>query len=1127
MKTGVCFGMVAAGLAAACQAQWAVERLNDCAVTNDLGEIVVLHDGGGVWGNNPNYGHGVAFDGDTGTFTDLTINNGQGAWAGFELQEPKIITSVRFFGRENWRGRARGVVIQGANTRDFSDADTLWTIVAPDNWDPVSWREETFAGIPPKTYTYVRFYCPLPNSYGGNLAEVEFYGAGPQALSASAPTPPPAVTFSGCINWRMNLCWAGDPQSAFLYEIERRMAHEAQFAPLVYVVAAQGEQHHIDMSLMLYQDAEYRIRAFDDNDAATWDTLQGLARNAGTGQWIGTQGSWDNNGRVTGDKAFDGNVMTYFDGPTGDGCWTGLDFGSAKEVIGVRYVPRRNGDAGRICRGWFEVADDPDFTNPTRIHTVPNDSVPPLSAVTEVAAGVVTAARYARFCSREEGYGNVAEVEFVLAPGTRPPNGLSVAPSDLTNQYAVLTWRTADVAGLISSVLVYRATSPGGPYDLLTPEGLPPTQTTWTDTGITPSILHYYKVASLLEAAPDPIEARGDYVTYLPILRIERDWSDLSHLRPGMVTITTENGTYGGNGVENIFDGDLTSFADITARNPAIGVDLGRPHEVHFIRFAARAGQLGRLNGAELRGSNDPVHYTNSFTRLLTFAGALPEQHVLMQTVTQEAFRYIFIQRPDEGEFFGNLTDLELYGFDPDAVNSILHAPASINLSLEADGRVTLAWAPGAAQDFYRIQRCDDGATWADLGDTPAAAFTDPSPALHQHALYRVAAVSGAYPDEAFAFSDPYDMVAYAPGNGTGLRAHYYADFATAYNPAEALAAKTLEAAPDWALPGGVPILPGVPGTANNVRIVWNGRIIIPFTGDYTFRLTTDDGAALSIGGTPLINNWVHRAATTDAVTLRLAAGEHTIRMDYFDSGGDKAAKLEWGGAVAQMPIPAAQLIPLDLPPGEDVFVAAGDWQGRTFGTGRLGFHTLHPDGSLTLGHAGGDLSGTGENHHYAWQSIRGDFLFEAKVHLDILPGGNSGKALLMVRNDLPGGSPFLAAASITSATLGRFNVKQRLAPGINITDGTTWAGPDPSPNPFHLRVSRKKDTFTFAYRDAQGGGWVAYHTFEDTEKVFPHALYAGLSVCAPDGGTQAMFQTATFSEISLKSLNGTVLMVR
>jgi len=1130
MKTGVCVGVVSVGLAVGGLAQSAVHRLNDFAVTNEFGQIVVLHDGEGYHNNDPIYAPDKSFDGDVYTFYD---GRNQGGWAGFELQSPKVVTRVRYVGREGYFQRHVGTLIQGANMSDFSDAETLWTIDPPGWWNPVHWRDEPFQ--PPatmKAFSFVRFYCPNPNSMGGNFGEMEFYGVDP--LQEPVPEPPvPVLTFAGSINWRMNLCWAGEPSAVIMYEIQRKMAHDQDFLPLTSIFAAPGEMRFMDATLLMYQDAEYRVRALNPAGGSAWAVASGHAHNGATGQWIGSPGSYGDNGN-TGRMAFDGNVTTDINGPVADGFWTGLDFGVAEGIVGVRFVPRRAFPA-RMNNGWFEVADNPDFTNAVNIHTITASPHPSTASVTEAFFATPAVARYARYCSPNGGYGDAAEVEFVLAPAPRqlPDRMLSLA-SGLTNEHALLEWRMAEAGSLMSSVMVYRATSPGGPYALMTPEGIPLSETGWTDTSVVPGIRYYYKVSALLNTGTGgTLEGKmtDAHVSFIPYLRLERDWSDLTQIKPGMSLLGLEYPPYSGYGggydIATMFDNSLSSFPDTSPENilnPAVGVDLGKPHSVQFMRFAPRGGFDYRLNGAELRGSNDP-DYTNSFTRLATFAGAANNQITTLHTETQEPFRYIFVQRPDENPFFGNIAELELYGWDPAAIATAFRAPEAMSLSIQPNG-IRVDWTEGLQQDTYRIQRSADGVTWADdLADVPGFTFTDTAPLLAQRAFYRVAAVRGTPPNEELAFSDTRSIVAYTPGNGTGLWATYYTDFFPNYSHAEAFAAERLESTPNWSLATSAPIYPEIPGTSDHIRIVWNGTLTIPFSGDWTFYATSDDGVVLSIGGEPRINRWVTRGPTTDQVTLPLTAGEHPIRLDYFNEGGGKAMILEWGGAVDRAVIPATQLKPLALPPNEGVCVTTGEWQGRTFGLGRRGFHTMDSNGAITIGSADNDIWNNSEGFHYVWQTIRGDFIFEAKADTDIDPLRPSAKAMLMVRDDLPFGSPFIAPCF---APQHGYTLLERMTPHTAIGNATVpWVLYEHTVNPIHLRVKREKGAFTLAFREPSATTWETYATLPDTHNAFGKDLYIGLAVSAFANTSPNMFQTVTFSEISIKKLNGTILILK
>jgi len=69
--------------------------------------------------------------------------------------------------------------------------------------------------------------------------------------------------------------------------------------------------------------------------------------------------------------------------------------------------------------------------------------------------------------------------------------------------------------------------------------------------------------------------------------------------------------------------------------------------------------------------------------------------------------------------------------------------------------------------------------------------------------------------------------------------------------------------------------------------------------GDYTFTATADDGLRLYLDGTLVIDKWIDQGTTTYTATRTLAAGNHTIVYEYYDSGWDAVAKLSYQQAVA------------------------------------------------------------------------------------------------------------------------------------------------------------------------------------------------------------------------------------
>jgi len=74
----------------------------------------------------------------------------------------------------------------------------------------------------------------------------------------------------------------------------------------------------------------------------------------------------------------------------------------------------------------------------------------------------------------------------------------------------------------------------------------------------------------------------------------------------------------------------------------------------------------------------------------------------------------------------------------------------------------------------------------------------------------------------------------------------------------------------------------GFPGVTNRFEwfaIDYQGRIMLPQAGTYTFRLTSDDGSRLFIDGRQVIDNdGIHGVESQDA-EVTLAAGIHDVRV--------------------------------------------------------------------------------------------------------------------------------------------------------------------------------------------------------------------------------------------------------
>jgi len=132
------------------------------------------------------------------------------------------------------------------------------------------------------------------------------------------------------------------------------------------------------------------------------------------GTITGTTGSWSNAGN-TREKAMDGDITTFFDAPTGDGDWVGMDLGTnvAKVITKIRYCPR-SGFPGRMVGGVFQGANTTNFSDAVTLFTLTTQ--PTEGTMTALLITNLNTFRYVRYLSPASGFGNVAEVEF-YSPG--------------------------------------------------------------------------------------------------------------------------------------------------------------------------------------------------------------------------------------------------------------------------------------------------------------------------------------------------------------------------------------------------------------------------------------------------------------------------------------------------------------------------------------------------------------------------------------------------------------------------------------------------------------------------------------------------------------------------------------
>ncbi|CAN5583456.1 glycoside hydrolase family 3 C-terminal domain-containing protein [soil metagenome] len=134
-----------------------------------------------------------------------------------------------------------------------------------------------------------------------------------------------------------------------------------------------------------------------------------------------------------------------------------------------------------------------------------------------------------------------------------------------------------------------------------------------------------------------------------------------------------------------------------------------------------------------------------------------------------------------------------------------------------------------------------------------------------------VVRASEAATEKAFAFSD-----------FSGVKAEYYAN-------------RDLSGTPKATLDVAAPNLTNLPAGIgpNDYSVRWTGKFNAAQAGAYLLTTKSDDGVRLWVDDKPIIEEWHDRGADTDVRSIRLTAGSHTFRLEYYQRRG--LAALQFG----------------------------------------------------------------------------------------------------------------------------------------------------------------------------------------------------------------------------------------
>ena len=954
--------------------------------------------------------------------------------------------------------------------------------------------------------------------------------AGSIPLSAFATVPDvPTFKFRGYINGTASIC-VQYVSSDITYEVQMKLASEDAFSS---VAGTTNEFYHSwegvhilgwTKATNLLETALFRIRACNSDGNSDWsDSFAFEPHFAATGARIcSIEKTAD-----TKNEAFDGSQLTFFENPTG---WVGLDLGKPTTVKALRAAARFN-FGSRLANATFQCADLPDFSDVTNLYTIPASGWD-ATAVMEYDLPKPVTARYFRLYKMiSSDYFSVTELEFELArPGFGAP-ALSVGVEDWTNQWAKLTWSYPADAHCASGI-VQRATSAGGPFTNLTPEGLAADITTYTDTNAAVGVTYAYRIQGVcaLTGLVNAAEASAT-VRYMRGHRLERSWNTLGTLNAGMSVLAPQVSTIW-SPASYAFDGNQDTFPDMEL-NPYIGLDLGGNDYISSCLLYSRSKppdftSYNRINNTPLWGTtNSALPLTDA---LLTPTGVgISNWCVFVSQDTFSPCRYVFFHRGDGTTWNGNVSEVGLFGCSEAertaAMADILIAPSSVSVvRSNGNAQLDVAWTAGYNVASYTLQRSlylhDD---WTDVASGLSAStlsYSDASVVNGKIYEYRLVALNG---DDSATSGVSSACSYYTPGTGTGLLGAYaYPFYQSSYTNAESIRQTRVDSSINFAWGDSESLIDGVNGASNYVRITWTGKLSVPQIGSYIFTATANDACALRIDGAFVFNRWTSSGTNVTLVgTNTLTAGEHDIRLDYLQQTGAKSCVLKWGGAIVPTEvIPSSQWIPA-ASFTDDI----GDWKCRTFFEPEVGIHTNNADGSITISGWGSDVGGTAQAYTYVWKEFSGAFDFQAKITCSAQ--SSSAKGFLMVRNRLDNDSRGLLFAPFLFEPLA-WGVKARTNATDTIRDHIPWGNFTGKTNPSWLRLCRGGTTFTAMGKTAETNAWEIYDTFEDTGDQFGRDLYIGMAVCDPDAGSSSAQNVFTFSDIVLKRyLTGMIIILK
>ena len=484
------------------------------------------------------------------------------------------------------------------------------------------------------------------------------------------------------------------------------------------------------------------------------------------------------------------------------------------------------------------------------------------------------------------------------------------------------------------------------------------------------------------------------------------------------------------------------------------------------------------------------------------------------------------------------MTELQFYGWPETATDG--YAIGAVDVAAVQDGAsVALSWKDNGYGTSFNVERSTDGGTtWAALASgLSATSYTDADVALDgTEYRYRIASVSGG----ALSYSATVRCVPYVHGDGEGLhRSAFFPFISTAATEmaeyvstgAVHIAAATLAEAR--------PMIEGVEGSHTNVYVTWTGKLIVPFAGSYKFTAAAKGMVSVYVDGSSVCCYAAGsgmREITSAAKSL--SAGEHDIRVLYWQGAADSGCTLYWDGAVVKEEIPLSQLKPV-VPN-----VLPEPWEGgRPFMSSTSeccpGDLRVNGDGTFDLAFAGADNRTETCANEFMWRTYKGDFVMTTKLYY--LPSSKTSgeKAGLMVRAGLAMSDPF--ESFLFRSNSYDIGLRSRRSVGGGVTEPKTVAalgskscwGINIGSKTIYMRLTREGSKFTCLYRTSKTDPWTTAYEYTDTNGLYGDTVYVGpvAANVTVNNWVASDYRHSRyawrFSEIDIHSPRGTNVIIR